>query len=426
MAGTAATTLPAAPDPMKNILDILGQFGTGTTTSTSSSEPSDASTQQMQDLLKEISGSSSPEALNTLVQSILLKAKESFGPNIAASIGAGNRTTSDSSLALLQGNAQARATAESAQAILEARNHAEALATQLTDTRMNASRRSTQTQRTGASPAGKGLAALGAIRQLTSFGASANKNKGNQNQADDILNEAGGKTNYIEQGVAGAPVTPSTGGPGAVTDTIPGFEDISASSNLGASATDVPAIDTSIPFDSSGNTDTLGAPEDNTPAQTGPTGTSSTSPGSLNPPQQDPTNPPPTDNPNAPPPDDSSSWIICTELHKQGKMPTKYYIYGARAFAKYPEYGKQAYYFWAIPCVTHLRKYPKSLFSWCLKRIFVSRAEYLAAQQGLRGAKKTFFGLLVIGTTYSLCWIISRFQINPVDPIKELEKFNAN
>src|SRR6267143_1041168 len=263
MAGNAATPLPAAADPMKGILDILGQFGTGKTTSTTSSEPSDAATQQMQDLLKEISGSSSPEALNTLVQNILLKAKESFGPNIAASIGAGNRTASDSSLALIQGNVAARATAESAAAVLEARNNANKLATQLAETRMNASRRTTSTQQTGITPGGRVIAGLGAYRQLTGFG-GRNTKSGNKNMSED----------------------------------------------------DISAEDTSGP--------------------TGPTGPSSTAPGSLNPASnRDPTNPPPEGDPNnQPPPDESSSgWIICTELHKQGKMPTRYYIYGSKYFA---------------------------------------------------------------------------------------------
>src|SRR6267143_672610 len=287
MAGNAATPLPAAADPMKGILDILGQFGTGKTTSTTSSEPSDAATQQMQDLLKEISGSSSPEALNTLVQNILLKAKESFGPNIAASIGAGNRTASDSSLALIQGNVAARATAESAAAVHEARNNANKLATQLAETRMNASRRTTSTQQTGITPGGRVIAGLGAYRQLTGFG-GRNTKSGNKNMSEDeILAEAsGGKQNYIEQGIA----APTATGPGAVTDTIP--MDLLNDPNAGTSLTEGTPASTDIPLDTSTGGPDI-SPED-TSGPTGPTGPSSTAPGSLNPASnRDPTNPPP-------------------------------------------------------------------------------------------------------------------------------------
>lgn len=152
-------TQPAPQDPVKGLLDLLGTLGTGTTTTTTSGGASS----QADDLIRSIQESTSPEQLATLIQGILNKAKEAMGPNIAASIGSGARATSDSSLALLQGNAAAKATADSAQAILEARNNSNKLAVQLADTKLTASR----STKTGISPAGKGLLGLTAYRQLT-------------------------------------------------------------------------------------------------------------------------------------------------------------------------------------------------------------------------------------------------------------------
>src|SRR6266853_4822542 len=116
----AATPLPTPADPLQNILSVLGTLGTGTTTSTATKGASD----QADAILKAIQSASSPEELNSLIQGIFLKAKTAFGPNIAASIAGGNRALSDTTLASLQSEAQAKATAESAQAILEARTNA--------------------------------------------------------------------------------------------------------------------------------------------------------------------------------------------------------------------------------------------------------------------------------------------------------------
>jgi hypothetical protein len=101
-------------------------------------------------------------------------------------------------------------------------------------------------------------------------------------------------------------------------------------------------------------------------------------------------------------------WIICTELNKQGRLPYRYYIYGAREFAKYDERGKQGYYIWAIPSVRHLRKHPNSYYSKLLEVVFNARAEYLAAKAGCKGAKKTTLGFLTTHGLYGFCWILSR------------------
>lgn len=103
-----------------------------------------------------------------------------------------------------------------------------------------------------------------------------------------------------------------------------------------------------------------------------------------------------------------AAWIICTELNKQGRLPTRWYIPGARAFAAYDEQGKKGYYIWAVPSVRHLRRNPGSLYSKFLEVWFNARAEYLAAKAGIKGARKTLFGWTTVHSTYWFCWTLSR------------------
>lgn len=101
-------------------------------------------------------------------------------------------------------------------------------------------------------------------------------------------------------------------------------------------------------------------------------------------------------------------WIICTELNKQGRLPSRWYVYGAKEFAKYDERGKQGYYIWAIPSVRHLRKHPNSLYSKLMEVVFNVRAEYLSAKAGCRGARKTVLGAITNYGLYAFCWTLSR------------------
>lgn len=95
-----------------------------------------------------------------------------------------------------------------------------------------------------------------------------------------------------------------------------------------------------------------------------------------------------------------AAWVICTELNKQKRLPNKWYVAGARVFAAYKEEYKPGYYLWAIPSVRHLRKYPDSRYSKFLEVIFNWRAEYLASQVGVRGARKQWRGWFVTTATY--------------------------
>lgn len=100
-------------------------------------------------------------------------------------------------------------------------------------------------------------------------------------------------------------------------------------------------------------------------------------------------------------PEAATTWIVCTELHKQGRMPTRYYLPGAKVFLSYPEYGKEGYYMWAKPLTKHLQKYPYSILSNFACYIMNKRARQLAG-------RKSFAGFLSVHLLYFLCWLLSR------------------
>lgn len=111
-----------------------------------------------------------------------------------------------------------------------------------------------------------------------------------------------------------------------------------------------------------------------------------------------------------------SSWVVCTELNKQGRLSNRWYMTGATRFVLYDERIKQGYYLWAIPAVLHLRKSPDSLLSNSLCWIFNHRAEYIAAQAGIRGARKTIAGWLTLAGVHGFCWLLSRtIARKPID-----------
>lgn len=99
-------------------------------------------------------------------------------------------------------------------------------------------------------------------------------------------------------------------------------------------------------------------------------------------------------------------WVICTELYRQGKMPMKYYIPGAKVFYNYPDIGKPGYYIWAIPCVRHLRKYPNSLLSKVLCKVFNARAQMLAHRVGVTGVTNNFLGMATEAILFPMCYTL--------------------
>lgn len=97
--------------------------------------------------------------------------------------------------------------------------------------------------------------------------------------------------------------------------------------------------------------------------------------------------------------------IICTELHKQGRMSRKTYVAGMRHFQQYSDLGKSGYYFWAAPIVAHLRKHPASKFSVLVEIIFNARGKHIS------GEHKSFVASLInpvmVGVSYTVGFFLS-------------------
>jgi len=166
-AGNAMVPVPQQGG-LDELLNLLSQFGGQPTTErgTLNKGQSDEASQ----LLAKIQESVSPENMSNLVTNILTRAKMKFGPQISESLGAGNRALSDTTLAQGQTEAQARATGEAAQAVLEAQTNANKMATQITDTKLRATSGRTSVKGIGA--AGKILTGA-ALARLAKSGYSA-------------------------------------------------------------------------------------------------------------------------------------------------------------------------------------------------------------------------------------------------------------
>lgn len=141
-------------------------FGSGTSTvsesQTSSADP--GSLNQADELLKKIMADSSNENFDAMISNILTKAKQEFGPAIASSKAAGVRSYSDSVLHQMGNEAMARATAQAAEAKINAINTSNKTAASLVEAKLQATKtiQQSKTAKTGASPLGKASAlALG-------------------------------------------------------------------------------------------------------------------------------------------------------------------------------------------------------------------------------------------------------------------------
>lgn len=147
------------------IKTLSGEFGSGKTKEDQKMSVDPAVNAQADQLLQQIAGSANPADIDAMIQSILSRAKQAFGPAAIGANAAGIRAYSDTTEAALRDEAIARATGEAAQAKLAAINTANATAAKVVDSKM-ANNRQVQTQRkTGATPTGMGL--------LLSLGAGA-------------------------------------------------------------------------------------------------------------------------------------------------------------------------------------------------------------------------------------------------------------
>lgn len=98
--------------------------------------------------------------------------------------------------------------------------------------------------------------------------------------------------------------------------------------------------------------------------------------------------------------------IICTELHRQGKMSKRKYLLGLKQFAKYPAFGVAAYHMYARPVVAHLRAHPNSLKSRITCWIFNKRADFTLSMS----VQKAPIGAVIYATTYAICYVTGRIK----------------
>lgn len=102
-----------------------------------------------------------------------------------------------------------------------------------------------------------------------------------------------------------------------------------------------------------------------------------------------------------------SKWIVCTELYNQGRMPKRIYIPGFLTFNSYPDRYKRGYYIWAIPCVLHLKKHPKSLLSKFLEISLNARAEYITEIKYPGKGKITLGGWIATHVGWAVCKVLA-------------------
>jgi hypothetical protein len=130
-----------------NIAQLAGllgnNLGSGKTTTTTSSDP--GSTQQTDALLQQILGGVDPNTMNGIVQNIFNQAKTQFGPTLMQGNAAGSYNSS--TMAQLQNDAIAKATAAASAATLQATQESQKTAAGLAAARLQSSR--TQTSQTG-------------------------------------------------------------------------------------------------------------------------------------------------------------------------------------------------------------------------------------------------------------------------------------
>lgn len=94
-------------------------------------------------------------------------------------------------------------------------------------------------------------------------------------------------------------------------------------------------------------------------------------------------------------------WVICTELHKQGRLSQEYYEAGWPVFARTPARVKAGYYIWAVSAVLHLRAHPQSRYSRILASVMNARAAQIAGH-------KSVYGYVALNGLYAICWTFSK------------------
>ncbi len=102
--------------------------------------------------------------------------------------------------------------------------------------------------------------------------------------------------------------------------------------------------------------------------------------------------------PQAPQPTGMFGTVICTELHRQGLMPTETYLKDSAYGKTLPQEVIAGYQFWAIPVVNLMRKSP--IITAVIKPLALSWAKHIA------GEKKSLFGYMCQIIGEPICGVI--------------------
>ena len=435
------TNWAAALSPLATTL-----FGTGTKTTSQSESPSSGATANSDSVLSQaMQMINSSAATDPVVQAIMTNAANTFGSQWGAAPNNAGMYSSNV-YDLLKSNAMANATNQASQAVLDSQNKALQSAAQVTNAQLAATKTTTGTSKqaglisptTAMSVLGPVLAKsalnhfapdfmkdpIGAITGKSATNAGINANT--SNAADTAVNgatqsELGGAPAADTSGLSAGASTAGEGAPSAGIDasaalgnsgagtslasvvdpTATGLIDPTASAAATAAGTDLgsgaiaPAVDSTnaasadVGFNAFGDStagittadagvgaaagaglDAAGALGASAGVDAGvaAAGDAAAGSGILDAITSI-----------------AAAWIICTELMKQGRFPRKAYMPGARVFMQHSEIAKQGYYLWAIPSVQHLRKYPNSLYSKLLQKVFSARANQIIGTKSLLG-----------------------------------------
>jgi hypothetical protein len=96
--------------------------------------------------------------------------------------------------------------------------------------------------------------------------------------------------------------------------------------------------------------------------------------------------------------------VVCTYMYKHGMTPKDQYQVVSKHFIfHYTKWARFAYLYWGYKLVKIIEQNPTSSFSRFILWLFANRTEYICAQQGLNGTKKTWKGLLAKTLIYYYC-----------------------
>lgn len=95
-------------------------------------------------------------------------------------------------------------------------------------------------------------------------------------------------------------------------------------------------------------------------------------------------------------------WIICTHLTQKGKMDKRDWQTGARFFLRYPQWGKEGYWFWAIPALRFMKAQPDHWFTELVTILFRSRMDHIAN----RKCVSSFFSFWLVEIFSAACGVV--------------------